>query len=131
MKHTTTTVIISAVLAASMAAAVPALRAAWAGWRLSARRPAMSGMHGNPDAHVERMVRELNLDTKQRDAVRAISDKHRAEMRALHDRWVRTTSSCGLSPPRRAMPTKPSASPGRCSGQGHGGHDRVAHADPG
>lgn len=87
MKHTTTTVIISAVLAASMAAAVPAFaRGMGPGGDCPHGGPAMSGMHGDPDAHVEHMVRELNLDTKQRDAVRAISDKHRAEMRTLHDR---------------------------------------------
>lgn len=89
MKHTTTTVIISAVLAGSLAAAVPAFaRGMGPDGDCPHGGPGMSGMHGDPDARIEHMVRELKLDTKQRDAVRAITDKHRSEMRALRDRMA-------------------------------------------
>jgi Spy/CpxP family protein refolding chaperone len=87
MKHTTTTVIISAVLAGSLAAAVPAFaRGMGPGGDCGQAGPGMMGRHGDPEARIDRMVRNLKLDTKQTEAVRAISDKHRAEMRALHDR---------------------------------------------
>jgi Spy/CpxP family protein refolding chaperone len=91
MKHTTTTVIISAVLAGSLAAAVPAF-ARGMGPGPDGDCPhgmsGMSGMHGDPEARIEQMVQKLNLDTKQRDAVRAIADKHRTETRALRDRMA-------------------------------------------
>jgi periplasmic protein CpxP/Spy len=85
MKHTTTTVIISAVLAGSLAAAVPAFAH---GMGSHGDCGHGMGMHGDPEARLEHMSRRLNLDAKQRDAVRAIADKHRAEMRALHDRMA-------------------------------------------
>lgn len=89
MKHTTTTVIISAVLAGSLAAAVPAFaRSMGPHGDCAHEGPGMSGMHGDPEARIEHMVKELNLSTTQRDAVRAITDKHRAEMRALRDRMT-------------------------------------------
>ncbi len=89
MKHTTTTVIISAALAASLAAAVPAFaRGMGSHGDCAHDRSGMSGMHGDPEAGIGHMVRELKLDTKQRDAVRTITDKHRSEMRALRDRMA-------------------------------------------
>ncbi len=89
MKHTTTTVIISAVLAGSLAAAVPAFaRGMGSHGDCGHEGAGMSGMRGDPDARIEHMVRELKLDTKQRDAVRAITDQHRAEMRTLRDRMA-------------------------------------------
>ncbi len=87
MKHTTTTVIISAVLAGSLAAAVPAFaRGMGSQGDCGHDRGGMSGRHGDPEARIEHMTRKLNLDSKQRDAVRAITDKHQTEMRTLRDR---------------------------------------------
>jgi Spy/CpxP family protein refolding chaperone len=89
MKYTTATVIISAALAGSLAAAVPAFaRGMGPHGDCGHDGPGMSGMHGDPEARIEHMTRELNLSTSQRDSVRAIADKHRAEMRALHDRMA-------------------------------------------
>lgn len=90
MKHTTTTVIIAAVLAGSLAAAVPAFaRDMGPHGDCAHDGPGMTGMHGgDPEAHIDHMVRALNLSATQRDAVRAIVDKHRAESRALHDRMA-------------------------------------------
>ncbi len=76
MKHTTTTVIISAVLAGSLAAAVPAFARGMGPGDCGHDR-GMTGMRGDPEARIEHMTRRLNLDTQQRDAVRAIADKHR------------------------------------------------------
>ena len=89
MKHTTTTVIISAVLAGSLAAAIPAFaRGTGPQGDCGHDRGGMTGMRGDPEARIEHMTRRLNLDDKQRDAVRAIVDKHRAEMRTLHDKMT-------------------------------------------
>ncbi len=90
MKHTTTPAIIAAVLAGSLAAAVPAFaRGMGPHGDCAHDGPGMAGMRGgDPEAHIDHMVRELNLSTTQRDAVRAIVDKHRAEARALRDRMA-------------------------------------------
>ncbi len=87
MKHAISTLIISAVLAGSLAAAAPAFAHGMGPDNGCAHhRSGMSGQWGGSGAGIEPMVRRLNLDSKQRDAVYAITDKHRAEMRALHDR---------------------------------------------
>ncbi|MBI4756194.1 MAG: Spy/CpxP family protein refolding chaperone [Betaproteobacteria bacterium] len=44
------------------------------------------GMHGDVDAGIDRMSGLLDLSKEQRDAMRAIGDKHRPQLRELGDR---------------------------------------------
>lgn len=87
MKHNITRIIVSTALAGTLAVAAPAFaRGMGPHGDCGPGMSGMAGMHGDPEAHIEHMVRTLNLSTAQRDAVRAVVDKHRSEMRALRDR---------------------------------------------
>jgi len=88
MKKATTTILITSALAASLAAAVPVFaRGPDMPDHCAGRAQSMAfGRHGDPEARIERMAQRLNLSTEQRDAMRAIVDKARPQMRALRDR---------------------------------------------
>jgi Spy/CpxP family protein refolding chaperone len=90
MKRTIVTVFISILLGVALAVALPIFaHPPGESYRCGAgSHPSAFGPHGDPEARIERLTEQLDLTKEQRDAMRAIIDQARPQMRALHDKLL-------------------------------------------
>lgn len=86
MKRSRSTLIVTALVAGGLTAAVPVFANPHGHGERGCGYMGHMGGYGDTGAGIERLARHLDLTGDQLTAVRAIEDKHRAQLRDLRDR---------------------------------------------